>query len=151
VTGINHSLTGAATALAVNNPELVIPLAFLSHFAVDVIPHFHATTAPPKVAKAVVYADFIVTIGLVVWLSVFLKTNVAGWIIFSGAIAALSPDFVWVWRYFKHRDVRKVASEPMSKFSKFHQQIQWSESHWGAIVEACWAIFFVFLIVYLTK
>lgn len=40
MTATNHALTGAVIALAINEPWLAIPLAFLSHFAIDAIPHW---------------------------------------------------------------------------------------------------------------
>ena len=35
-----HALTGAAIAVVIKKPKLAIPLAFLSHFACDALPHF---------------------------------------------------------------------------------------------------------------
>lgn len=36
----NHALTGAAIAVVIKQPILAIPLAFVSHFICDAIPHF---------------------------------------------------------------------------------------------------------------
>jgi hypothetical protein len=40
MTGFNHGMAGAVIALTVKQPVLAVPLAFLSHFATDMIPHF---------------------------------------------------------------------------------------------------------------
>ena len=40
MTATNHALTGATIATLVRQPYLAIPLAFLSHFFCDALPHF---------------------------------------------------------------------------------------------------------------
>jgi hypothetical protein len=38
----NHFATGALIAYAIKQPYLAFPLAFVSHFALDVLPHYGA-------------------------------------------------------------------------------------------------------------
>ncbi|KKR05412.1 MAG: hypothetical protein UT33_C0011G0123 [Candidatus Peregrinibacteria bacterium GW2011_GWC2_39_14] len=38
--GTVHMLTGAVIGKVVEKPELIIPIAFLSHFVLDAIPHY---------------------------------------------------------------------------------------------------------------
>jgi len=151
VTATNHALTGAVIALVVKQPALAIPLAFLSHFALDAIPHFHSSQASPKLAKIVVFSDVIIATVLTLALSMLLTTSTPGWLIFVCASACMSPDLVWGWRYYRFRDFKKVVSEPMSVFSRFHEKIQWSETQWGALIELVWLVLMIGLIYDLVK
>ena len=40
MTATNHALSGALIGLAVMQPILALPLAFVSHFMLDAVPHF---------------------------------------------------------------------------------------------------------------
>ena len=146
MTATNHALTGAVIALAVKKPELAIPLAFVVHFAMDAIPHFDAGPDSPNLAKIAISIDLIIAACLTVALSLLIKNGASGWLIFACASACMSPDLVWGWRYYKLRDFRKIISEPMSRFSRFHQKIQWSETRQGIFVEIAWFISFAWLI-----
>lgn len=151
MTATNHALTGAVIALAVKKPELAIPLAFAIHFVMDALPHFDAGPNSAKLAKPTIFVDVIIATSLTLALSLLLKTSTPGWLIFASALACMSPDLVWGWRYYKLRDFRKIISEPMSSFSRFHQKIQWSETRRGILVEIFWFILFVWLIYNLAK
>jgi hypothetical protein len=73
MTGFNHGMTGAAIALAVKQPALAVPLAFLSHFVTDMIPHFGLNEQElfSKRFNLILFADFIFAISLmaVSWLN----------------------------------------------------------------------------------
>jgi hypothetical protein len=57
MTGINHAVTGALVAAAINKPALALPAALLSHFAADIIPHWNYR-APRYSARHYVAALF---------------------------------------------------------------------------------------------
>lgn len=151
MTATNHALTGAVIALVVKKPELAIPLAFLSHFAVDVIPHFEARELPPKFSKAFIFGDAIVAGNLAILLAVLLRNSLSIWIISACMFAAVSPDLMWGWRYYRIKDLDKVFSEPMSWLSRLHLKIQLSETLAGIIVEVAWLTGMVFLIIELGR
>src|SRR3989344_4372315 len=44
MTATAHALIGASIAVTINNPYIGIPLAVLSHFGADLIPHWDAGT-----------------------------------------------------------------------------------------------------------
>jgi hypothetical protein len=138
MTATNHALTGVVIALVVKQPVLVIPLVFLAHFAMDAIPHFGAGPDSPKLAKIAIATDLIIATCLTFGLTIMLKDRVPWWLIFASASACMSPDLIWGWRYYKLRDLKKIISEPMSKFTRFHQKIQWSESRLGIAIELVW-------------
>jgi len=69
--GFNHALAGIGIALSVRNPLLVAPIALISHFLLDIIPHFHHesfgnTLRRPYTRrfKQVLLFDTVVTIGI---------------------------------------------------------------------------------------
>ena len=146
MTATNHALTGVVIAIAVKRPELAIPIAFLSHFATDAIPHFHASQASRKVAKTLLYLDLTVGPILILFLTFRLKSSVSWWTIFLCAGSAALPDAVWGYRLFKYRDIKKVTSEPMSAFSRLHENIQWGSNKSGTVIESSWFIGMLLLI-----
>lgn len=146
MTAANHALAGVAIALAVKQPLLAVPLAFGAHFVMDAIPHFPSSLNSLKVVKAVIFIDTIVASSLTIGLSISLKTNVSGWLIFASALACMSPDLVWGWRLYKLKNLRKVILEPMSPFSRFHTRIQWGNTHLGTLMEVIWFVSMAWLI-----
>lgn len=147
MTATNHALTGAVIALIVKQPALAIPFAFVSHFVLDAIPHFDASKASVKFARAAIFTDILVAGCLAFGLSIVLRDRVSGWLILAASVACMSPDLVWGVRYYKFRDFKKIISEPMSKFTKLHQKIQWSESLQGIIVEFVWFALMLVLVI----
>ncbi len=71
-----HMVAGAAIGKTVRRPWLVVPIAFLSHFVLDFIPHldsygvFGIPGAPPTRPEVVMAAlDTLVGIALVLWVT----------------------------------------------------------------------------------
>ena len=142
MTATNHAFTGAVVVLAVKQPALAVPLAVLSHFVLDAIPHFgiHEDDVIKRnghwLFKSVVAVDVtLVLIGLVAipWL---LHAHVNPWLVLIGMLLALAPDAVWIYRFFY--EVRTKLAMPHGWFARFHQRIQWSEKPWGIFVEIVW-------------
>jgi hypothetical protein len=146
MTATNHALTGAVIALAVKQPVLAIPLAFLSHFAADVIPHFDIRPTRPKLVAPIAAVDSILALSLAILIVFFLKNDVSWWVIMACMFAAVSPDLVWGWRYFRLLDVNAVFTKPWSWLSRTHYNIQWSETPQGGVVELLWFISMGFLV-----
>jgi hypothetical protein len=146
MTATNHALTGAVVALVVKRPELALPLALISHFVADMIPHFEAGHIPKWLFHAFVALDCAIALALSIYLSVFLPKDISGWLMFGCMGLAVSPDLAWGVRYYKLRDIKKLVSEPMSVFSRYHLKIQWSETRQGAFVELPWLVLTLVLI-----
>lgn len=125
----NHVLGGTAIALAVKQPALAIPLAFLSHFVFDVTPHWdyygEGQVATPKWWRAWILDG--TGSGLVLVLLALAAPQYAWTVVLSGFCAEL-PDFFWVY-YIK-------AGEPQLPFFRFHKWIQWSQTPRGLYYEA---------------
>lgn len=139
MTGLNHVLTGSAIGLALQQPLLVVPVAFLSHFVLDAIPHFdhevyrwgHKYFAP------IMIIDGLISLGSIIFLMIFFPH--ASLAIALGAFFAILPDFFWLYYYIKGR--------PQLWFFRFHSKIQWYEQPPGAIVEASYLILISTIIV----
>ena len=138
MTTSNHVLTGVIIATVVVEPILVVPLAFVSHFALDSLPHFgYGGDGYGEAMKhrSVYVIELLGLIGLLLLVS----TGVFGWNIATlAAIVAVSPDFEWPYRYLFYE--RKGLVPPKSPLTNFHQKIQWCEQPWGIYIEI---IFFI--------
>jgi hypothetical protein len=130
---LNHMLTGTAIALAVKQPALVIPLAFLSHFVLDSIPHFGGMPFYEyghKLFPYVMIADGILSVSAV-GVVMLLQPDLA-FVVALGAGFAILPDVFWLGKYML---------KWKSWFFGFHQGIQWFERPPGIIVEASYLVF----------
>ncbi|HEY1835971.1 MAG TPA: hypothetical protein VGG13_04080 [Candidatus Saccharimonadales bacterium] len=133
MTTTNHALTGAAIALAVKQPELAILLALASHFAVDAVPHYGYDGGGFGDAfkhKMTFVSEAINIIGIPLLVYLLWRQSIWAWL---AAFAAVSPDLMWVYRYFWFE--RKGLTPPTGPITKFHIKIQWAERPWGVAVE----------------
>lgn len=139
MTGLNHVLTGTAIALAVQQPLVAAPLAFLSHFVLDVIPHFDHPhyRYGSRYFAIIMTSDGILSVAAVI--AIMLITPAMAGVIAVGALCAILPDFTWLY-YYRH-------NRPQWWFFKFHSKIQWFERPPGALVEASYLIFISSVIV----
>lgn len=131
---LNHMLTGTAIALAVRQPALVVPLAFLSHFVLDATPHFGGLPFYEyghKYFPLAMVADGILSVSSVT--TVMLLQPLLAPVIGLGAFFAILPDVFWLYYYTQGR--------PKFWFFTFHQKIQWFERPPGLIVEAAYLVF----------
>lgn len=137
MTATNHALTGAAIASVIQQPWLALPLAFVSHFACDALPHF-GLKAKNFFGSQIMYlylaAEAIVLAGLVIFLlSQPLSQPI---LLASCAFLAMSPDLAWLYYGVKGRHGQPASYDWLSRW---HARIQWSETSWGIIVEVGWA------------
>jgi hypothetical protein len=127
-------MTGAAIALAVRQPLLAAPLAFLSHFVLDVTPHFGGTPVYEyghKVFPYIIVGDAVLTSGIILAICTFAPLQAA--LIALCALCAILPDILLLTYYVNDR--------PNTWFHRWHLGIQWFERPQGAIVEAAYAFF----------
>ncbi len=142
MTAPNHALTGAIIGLTVGTPLLALPLAFLSHFICDAIPHYDppGEDGPKRfTSKRFVY-EFLV-VGAVLCMAIVLLLAVARpqhWLVAAVcAFLAASPDLFWIPRFLYGR--RMGHEKPRSNwFLKFHSWVQWKTGPRLVWLELAW-------------
>lgn len=135
MTTTSHALTGAAIAAVVKKPWLAIPLAVLSHFICDMIPHFgigmqFGTSAMYwwLVIDGIMACGFA---GFLLWKKVQRPHLLA-----AAGFAAMAPDLAWLYYGIKeHLAQQAIAFDPVTEF---HKSIQWYEQPLGLLVEFLW-------------
>lgn len=158
MTATNHALTGAVIALAIKRPEFAIPLAFLSHFAVDAIPHYNPAGVKGFNKLKRKFKDrafwWIFGVDMIAWpvllisLPLLLITNVSPATIFFSMLAAVSPDFIDGYNFLIGLIWHKKAKPTW--FDRFCIAIQIYEKPPGLAIEALWLALMVYLISKLT-
>jgi hypothetical protein len=141
----NHSLVGALIALTVKQPVLALPLALLSHYVLDTLPHFgYAGQGYNEALKhPLTYIEQPFSWAAFVLLVVTLRDQ--GWLVYAAAAVAVSPDLMWPYRYFFFERVGK--KPPGGGLTNFHRHIQWCERSWGVGVEIVFfGVFFSILL-----
>lgn len=123
-----HALVGAAIAIKVGNPFLAIPISFLSHFALEKVPHWnpHLNTetqkfgAPTKTSTYIVIADSLLalTSGSFIALSSLPNTELALTILLS-CFAAVLPDLIEAPYFFL-----KKRTSAIKKWISFQKSLQ---------------------------
>jgi hypothetical protein len=143
MTATNHMLTGAVIAATVRQPLLVVPLAFLSHFVLDVFPHFgveESDTAARNnhpLFKTVLSLDLIIlSLALIIIPITLHGQDLPWWVLLLGMLAAWVPDIVWIDHLY--RDMKGHVRKPPHRLTRFHQKIQWFERPPGIITEVIW-------------
>jgi hypothetical protein len=141
MTAANHAVTGALIAVIVDKPVLALPIAFLSHFVQDAIPHYgfpghggFGRALKHRLFRIMFYTDPIL---LAIVLGILIHYSADAWV-YLAALLAIGPDFEWLFAYFGFERRNKVP--PRTPFAKIHAQVQWAERPWGAIVELAWFI-----------
>lgn len=119
---LNHILMGTAIGLAVKQPALVAPLAFVSHFVLDSLPHFDYKWRHLRFQTIWAMDAAASTVALLYICWAFPPLALA--VVVGGVFAEL-PDVFWLYeRLVIHRRSRNW-------FFRFHHAIQWSETHRG--------------------
>ena len=146
MTATNHALTGAAIGLIVGQPILAVPLAFLSHFICDAIPHFRSSLPEKQMFQAWWFKKYLVAEAILVFviLSFFAIDQPLNWqLAIICSIVAVLPDVFLFNRFNKVRNNKKWKP---SLFIKFSSGIQWFERPIGGLVEVAWFVAAVVLI-----
>ena len=136
MTASAHAATGALLAVVIDKPILALPVAFLSHFALDAIPHFgypgHGGFGPAlkhRTSKVVAVADPL----LVILLFGLLAYYSADVYVYAAALLAASPDIEWFVALFFYE--RRNKRPPRSPIYSVHANIQWMERPSGLWVD----------------
>lgn len=135
-------LAGAVVATGVQQPLLIVPLAFASHFLLDILPHFgvheddHPTRNKHPLFRYVVAIDVALVVALLALLPFVLKGAISGWVLLMGMVLAWIPDAVWIRHFVRNHRGRSPIQH--SKLSRFHEKIQWFERPPGILIELLW-------------
>lgn len=137
MTGVNHALTGIAIAVLVQRPEVAVPLALLSHFVLDMIPH-----GVVEVYKRRQFRNYLILEALCMTIITLIAMGAFAHIWFLVglcAVLAFAPDMLWPFQLNG-----KLANAPgFRQFYWFHKRIQWSETKRGFVVEGLYAFVLV--------
>jgi len=139
---LNHVLAGTAIALAVKEPLLIAPLAFLSHFVLDAIPHF-SYEWPGWKFRTLWAIDAVASSIAILVLATF-QPSLAFAVIVGGFCAEL-PDVFWLYERLV------VKGESSFWYFKFHRVIQWSETRRGLFYELGYLIVLISINLWLAR
>ena len=123
---LTHSIAGAALAATQKDPLLAILVGFLSHFVLDVVPHWEYKIKPlqedPLSREALpAYRKIVIDglSGVAVPLALFVLWQDADfWLVFSGIIGAMLPDALQGVHLFWR------SNRPVAALYRFHHSIQ---------------------------
>lgn len=119
MTELPHTVVGAAIAVKVGNPALAIPLALLSHFALEFVPHWnpHLYRETKKYGKVTKQSTWFVAadVGASLLAGFLIASTVLPdvahfWTVIFAAFAAVLPDVIegpWFFLNFKNRAIEK--------------------------------------------
>lgn len=148
VTITNHILAGSLIGLNIKEPVLAIALSFVSHFVMDMLPHFGypGNKGYPEVLKhKLSYVIGILTFLSTLWVIFILVSNNSYFPLFCGFVAT-SPDIAGWYNYIAYEKKGQFAKGLLKLFQvQFHRGIQKFERPWGIYVEI--VVFIVLLTV----
>ena len=146
MTGLNHAVTGALVAAAINKPAIALPAALLSHFATDVIPHWNYELKPHIARRQVVmFADLVLSLALLLILGLTVDAN--PYLVIAGGLIAILPDTMWLRFFITGRpSIHGSPKRLINRLRRFHHWIQWNETSWGFFVELAWFPLMLWLI-----
>lgn len=149
MTATNHALTGALIGLSISQPILALPIAFISHFVCDALPHFGLASYDERTKKTktfhrILYVDALLLLIIITWLF----ASGADVIVLACLVLAGSPDFIWAYRYIFKENFGKKPFPPMNILSRFHSRIQWSQTLIpGFFIELVYGLIMIVLII----
>jgi len=143
--GFNHALVGGLLGKYVPWP-VAIPLALVSHFVLDALPHYgitHESRDKFLFWKIFTTVDALLTAGLATWAIV--NHHYA---MFFAGLAGVIPDFIWVARVMYTRSFD--LSQNTHWFTRWHVQIQRFEFPGGVLIEIPLAMILFYFVIYNT-
>lgn len=143
MTAPNHALTGAAIGLVFGDPLLAVPLAVVSHFVCDAIPHYDPPGPTPEAhigSRQFIWVQLVGgAIGCAVIVGGLALGHPAHWKLAAWcAFAAASPDLLSVQRFISVKQRGKDIWQ-RNWFWRFHHRLQWKTGPRLWMVEAVWA------------
>lgn len=144
-----HAVVGATIATKIPNPFIAIPAAFLSHFLLDVIPHWnpHLYTEKKKFGRPTAKSTRIVVIDVVLslaagfFIAYLALPNLAQAVtIIVASFAAVAIDVVEGFYFFFN------INGGLEKLIKFQRRIQWNVGPLPGLIIQAFVILFAFWI-----
>jgi hypothetical protein len=129
-----HAITGIFIATIIHRPKLAIPLAFLSHFFCDTLPHFGIGMEFGSIAMFTwLIIDGLALLGLLLFLR-YKKINNVPLLAVAG-FAAMSPDLAWFY-YGMQGTLSDIST--FDPLSRLHSTVQWFEHPLGIVIDVAW-------------
>ncbi len=128
---------GGILAASISSPIVSLPLAFASHYVMDYLPHFGQKYGHrDEKFKYAVGIDIVLLAILITYL--VLQSQ---WMILLGGLVAMSPDFVWIYRFILVEKFGTIVNPPkMLRINQFHVDIQKQESNVAYIVDTAFLL-----------
>lgn len=138
MTGFSHSATGVVIAIAVHNPALALPLALVSHFVLDAVPHYgdNRLDGTNKAFRRFILIDAVAGFGIAGLMFALLPEHRL-LIAFCAAMATV-PDLMWLPNHI--RQTKNLPSKPHNWLMRWHHNIQFEHPVWGTVAEAIWLV-----------
>src|SRR4051812_30696538 len=128
MTAPNHAIAGALIGLSLGGtPLAALLLAFLSHFALDALPHYdppgdEVTRLSSRRFRVELYAQALLCVIVVIVLA---SSQRSGWLLAACcAFVATSPDLLWLPKFLAVRRTHRLPRSP-NWFWRMHHAIQW--------------------------
>ena len=147
-----HALTGGVIAYKIGNPALALPLAFVSHFIVDLLPHWNPHLAKEKkrfgfISKKttfLVVVDSLIGLTLGLFLAFKALPDIKRmFFVVAGCFLAIFPDLVEAPFYFLHQK-----GKLMKKIVNFQGKIQYNAPFWPGML---FQVLYVSALLYLIR
>ncbi|MGH7237740.1 MAG: hypothetical protein ACREGF_04355, partial [Candidatus Saccharimonadales bacterium] len=126
--------------LAVSQPAIALPLAFLSHFALDAVPHWHPKQADKRWLKSSNFQKLLMaeaTLCFLIVLFLFLIKPRHWLVAVVCAFLAASPDLFWLKKFLVVRRTGRLLPNK-NWFWYLHGVLQWFQRPIGAVIEIVW-------------
>ncbi len=121
MTATNHVVMGALVATVFHNPLIAIPVAVLSHFALDSLPHFDYLEKNQKSLKSLIGLSTDMAIAASILVAIYILHPASVWLVLACAVAAASPDLMWLYYLVSKK---KHPKEARPSIVRFHSNIQ---------------------------
>ncbi len=136
MTATNHVLTGVLIASVVHSPEIALPVAFLSHFVLDSLPHYGDKSVVIGSTKFNIILAVDIYIALMCLAAVYLLHPAHTQVLILGGILAASPDLMWIPDFIN--GLLKRPAPTYGPIRRFHSRIQKYARPNGMRIEAAY-------------
>lgn len=119
---------------------IAIPLAYASHFVCDALPHF-GIPSEDRVSRRSHFLRAVAVDGVVlIAISIIAITYGLPWYVYASMIAAITPDFFWIYIYVFKEKMGKLEPKPLRFPNVWHAKIQTMETINGLWFEVAWFV-----------